>query len=65
MKYPLITLEAARVNAHFTQKDAARKLGICKETLSSYEKGKTYPTMDMAQKMAELYCFPIDFIYFY
>lgn len=35
-----ITLEAARVNAGFSQREAARALKICPETLSSWKKAK-------------------------
>lgn len=50
-----ITLKAARVNAGYTQREAAAALDISKSTVASYEKGKTIPTADMAQKIAELY----------
>lgn len=50
-----ITLEAARVNAGFNQKDAAKKLSINPATLGKYEAGTTYPNIDMINKMERLY----------
>lgn len=64
MNYPKITLEAARVNAGFTQKESAEKLGVSTKTLQNYESGESVPNWDMVQKIGELYCFPTDFIFF-
>lgn len=50
-----ITLKAARVNIGLKQWQAARKLGISEATLSSYEKGLSFPTVDMIEKMLALY----------
>lgn len=63
MEYPKITLEAARVNAHMLQKEAAQRLGISPETLRSYESGKTEISYQTAVKLAELYQFPIQYIF--
>lgn len=62
--YPKITLEAARVNAHLSQKAAAKSLGITPETLRRYETGKGSPTVDMVEKLSALYQFPQDYIFF-
>ena len=61
--YPKISLEAARVNAHLTQKDAAKSLGVSPETLRSYENGKTEMSYQMAAKAAALYGFPLQYIF--
>lgn len=50
-----ITLEAARVNAGYKQAEAAEKLGITPETLSRWEKGKSFPTVPQITKIEELY----------
>lgn len=63
MKYPKITLKAARVNAGLSQKKAAEMLNISKETLSNYEKGAYSPSWDMVHKIGEVYKFPVDFIF--
>ena len=62
--YPSISLRAARVNAGLTQKEAALKLGISKETLQNYEEGITAPTMQRVDEISELYHFPKDYIFF-
>lgn len=64
MEYPKITLEAARVNAHMTQKAAAQALHITADTLRSYETGRTLPSYDMVKAMSSLYSFPYDLISF-
>lgn len=59
-----ITLKAARVNANFTQKEAAKRLGISKGALASYEMYRTIPGIDTAKKIAALYGRSIDDIIF-
>ena len=60
-----IHLKAARVNAGFTQEEAAKKLGISKNTLANYEKYKTIPDIEMSQKIAALYKTTVDNIIFF
>lgn len=50
-----ITLKAARVNAGLNQKTAALKLGLSVDTLSKYERGKSFPDVPMIQRMEGLY----------
>ena len=64
MMYPSISLKAARVNAGYTQKEAAKMLNISQATLQNYENSVTFPTMDMVEKISGLYKFPKDFIFF-
>lgn len=64
MQYPQISLEAARVNAKLTQKEAAKHLNIDPTTLGKYERGRAVPKWDMVQKISKLYNFPYDFIFF-
>ena len=59
-----ITLRAARVNAGYDQKKAAELLGITNKTLSSWENGRSYPTVNMVQKICELYHVDYDHIIF-
>jgi DNA-binding XRE family transcriptional regulator len=59
-----ITLRAARVNAGLTQNEAAQKLNISRGTLASYEKYKTKPDIEMAQKIADLYGTTVNAIIF-
>ena len=59
-----ISLEAARVNANLSQREASEKLGLSKETLRNYETGKTSPTIEMAVRMCSLYHVPQEHINF-
>lgn len=59
-----IHLNAARMHARMTQKEAAKQLGISKGTLASYEAYKTTPDIEMAKKIASLYGLTIDDIIF-
>lgn len=50
-----ITLKSARVNVNLTQEQAAKKIGITKDTLSNYERGKSYPDVLVIKKIEEVY----------
>lgn len=50
-----ISLEAARVNAKITQKDAAKALGVSEQSIVNWEKGVRKPTIENALKLCELY----------
>lgn len=50
-----VTLRAARINKSLTQKEAANELGISKDTLAAYEKGKSFPNVRMIEKIEKLY----------
>lgn len=60
-----IHLKAARVNAGYTQREAARKLHISKGTLANYESYKTKPDIEMSKKIAALYGTTVDNIIFF
>lgn len=62
--YPRITLEAARVNANLTQREASQRMGINRRTLQNYESGKTIPDWETVKKFEEIYHFPADYIFF-
>lgn len=59
-----ISLKAARVNAGYSQKEAAKLLGISNTTLCSWENGKTFPDQPMIEKLCELYGVTYDMIDF-
>ena len=63
MQIPKITLKAARVNAHFTQKEAAKALNISVASLQNYESGKTTQDWTLVRQIEKLYNYPIDFIF--
>lgn len=50
-----MTLKSARVNVGLTQAKAAEKIGITVDTLSNYERGKSYPDVPVIQKIEEVY----------
>ena len=50
-----MTLKAARVNAGYTQQEAAELLGIAKATLVKWEKGKTFPDAPAIEKICSVY----------
>lgn len=57
-----ITLRAARVNAGLDQADVARELGVNIATVSSWETGKTKPSLNNLKKLCRLYNWPMDHI---
>ena len=57
-----ITLKAARVNAGLDQSVVAKKLGVNIATVSSWETGKTNPSLENFRKLCELYKWPEEFI---
>ena len=63
MRNVQITLAAARVNAGLTQSDAAKKLGVTKQTLVGWEKGRSEPKIRQAQQLSDLYQMPLDNIF--
>ena len=60
-----LTMKAARVNAGYTQEEAAHLLNISKGTLSSYENYRTVPDIRTSEKIAKLYHQSVDNIIFY
>lgn len=59
-----LTLKAARVNAGYTQKEAAEKLGVSNVTLCNWEKGVSYPDIQQVQAICELYGVSYDNLIF-
>lgn len=51
----MMTLKALRVNAGYTQVEAAKALDITPETLSSWERGKSFPTVPQIKEIEKLY----------
>jgi len=50
-----MTLKALRVNAGYDQKRAAQIIGVTPETLGSWERGKSFPTVPYITKIEDLY----------
>ena len=59
-----ISIAAARVNAGKTQAQIAEALHVGKQTVVSWEKGKTSPTVRKAQEFCELCNVPFDRVSF-
>lgn len=59
-----ITLKAARVNAGYSQKEAAKILNISNKTLCNWENCKTFPDQPMIEKLCALYGVTYDMIVF-
>ena len=57
-----ISLKAARVNAGLRQEQAASAVSVSKNTIISWEQGKTYPRHDQLKTLCSLYKVPMDFI---
>ena len=55
-----ISLRAARVNAGYSQKEAADLLGISSKTLGNWEKGITFPPVDKIPALCQLYGVSFD-----
>lgn len=50
-----LSIKAARVNKGFSQKEAARRIGVSNKTLGNWENGITYPSADKIIAICELY----------
>lgn len=59
-----ITLKAARVNAGYSQTQAAKMLGVAVSTLKNWETGRTFPNQPKIEKMCEIYNVPFDALFF-
>lgn len=59
-----ITLKSARVNKNLTQAQAAREIGITADTLSNYERGKSFPDVPIIQKIERVYGVPYSELIF-
>jgi DNA-binding XRE family transcriptional regulator len=59
-----ISLAAARVNAGYSQKEAAKLLGVSNKTLCKWESGTSFPNAMQVEKICSLYKLPYDCINF-
>lgn len=59
-----ITLKAARMNKGYDQETAARLIGVSSDTLSNYERGKTFPDVQILKKIEKVYDIKYDDINF-
>jgi transcriptional regulator with XRE-family HTH domain len=61
---PQLSIEAARVNAGLTQKEAAEKLEVSTSTLSKWENSKSYPNAKQIKKIENVYGVKFDTLFF-
>ena len=60
-----ISLKSARVNSKLTQEEAAKKIGVSKNTLLNRERGKSFPDVikiRMIEKVYNISYNDIDFL---
>lgn len=57
-----ITLEAARVNAHMTQTQAGKAIGVSQNTICAWENGKSGIPKAAAIALASVYDMPLECI---
>lgn len=60
----MMTLKAARVNRGLTQGAAAKLIGISRTTLSSWESGRSFPTVLQLSAIESAYNIKYDDIIF-
>lgn len=56
------TLKKNREAANYTQKELAEILSVSRQTVSSWEVGRTYPDLDIIVSLSELYKLPLDML---
>ena len=59
-----LTLEAWRVNAGLTQKEASKLLKVSNTTLCNWETGKSHPSAKKIDLICKVYCCHYDNINF-
>lgn len=59
-----MTLRAARVNAGYSQKEAAFRIGISNKTLGNWESGTSFPKADKIASICDLYKVAYDDLIF-
>ncbi len=59
-----ITLEAARINAGMSQKEAGSLFGVNYQTLAKWENDNSQMPYAMIQKIPEIYGIPQKYIFF-
>lgn len=59
-----ITLKAARINAGLSQTDAAITIGVSRDTISNWERGKSYPNADHILRIENAYGVEYDNLIF-
>lgn len=50
-----ISIKGARIERNMTQSQVGKEMGVTKDTISNWERGKTSPTGNQLLKLCELY----------
>lgn len=58
------TLRTAREMKKLTQEEAAKKIGVSTDTLSNYERGKSYPDIPILRRIEYTYGIPYERLIF-
>ena len=58
------TLKTARELLGYTQEEAGKLIGVSTDTISNYERGKSYPDIPVLRKIEEVYGIPYNRIIF-
>lgn len=58
-----ISLAAARVNANLTQEELGKELGVSKQTIINWEKGRIVPGIPEMEMIAKILNIPQDNIF--
>lgn len=59
-----LSLKTAREIKGFKQSEAAELIGVSVDTLSNYERGKSYPDIPILRKIEQVYGVPYDRLIF-
>lgn len=58
-------LRVFRAKHNLTQEDLARKVGVTRQTIIAIEKGKYFPSLELAFKIAEVFGEGIENVFSY
>lgn len=58
------TLKTARELLGYTQEEAGKLIGVSTDTISNYERGKSYPDIPILRKIEEVYGIPYNRLIF-
>lgn len=61
---PIMSLKMARELKGYTQTEAAQLIGVSTDTLSNYERGKSYPDIPILREIEKVYGVPYSNLLF-
>lgn len=59
------SLKACRVNKNLTLAEASKAIGVTKETISNWENGRSYPSINHIEKLLKVYDVAFDDVNFF